>query len=79
MKIRDISVKILFISLSVSNFFDSDKIELRQPLSLSKKFDSDNSCLSHCRTFSTDFMDCTNVELSLVGEGEGGGGVVRSH
>ena len=51
--------------------------ELKQPLSLLKKFDSDNSFLSCCRTFSTDFMDCTNVKLSVVGEG--GGGVVPHH
>ena len=30
----------------LSNFFDSESIELRQPLSLSKKFDSGKCCLN---------------------------------
>jgi hypothetical protein len=31
-------------ALSLANLFDSDKIKLKQPLSLSKKFDIDNYC-----------------------------------
>ncbi len=58
--------------LSHCRTFPTVTTELKQPLSLSKKFDSDNSFLSRCRTFSKDFMDCTNVKLSVVGEGGGG-------
>ncbi len=32
--------------LCLSKNFDSDKIELRPPWSLTKKFDSDNGCLN---------------------------------
>jgi hypothetical protein len=34
------------VPLSLSNFIDSDNIELRQPLSLRKMFDSDKCCLN---------------------------------
>ncbi len=34
------------VPLSLSNFFDSDNIGLRQPLSLLKKFDRDNCCIN---------------------------------
>ncbi len=30
----------------MANFFDSDKNKLKQPLTLSNKFDSENSCLN---------------------------------
>jgi hypothetical protein len=34
------------VPLLLSNFFDSDNIGLRQPLSLWKKFDRDNGCIN---------------------------------
>jgi hypothetical protein len=61
------------VPLSLSNFFDSANIELKQQLSLSKKFDRVTMVASlTCRTISIDFIDCTDVELSVVGEGGGG-------
>jgi len=47
------------VPLSLSNFFDSDNIGLRQPLSLLKSLSETMVALIR-----TDFLDCINAELS---------------